>query len=389
MKKLLLIFFSLIVISIFLFNSCQINKDPIEILKKADNARMMLKSASFEAEYFFTSANEEKPVLNKSKLTIARNPEENEFGIKVRNETLEGNIFTYDGNTYKDLNISDKRMSIAESNLKPYSFITSSYISGVIDLILSKEKLFTHLLENPENISFAGITKVNGIDCFIIKIKHADEEDIKDWIETYFIGKDDSMIRKYERTRVMAGDLSKKVITIIDLKTNIQTNENLFTLTAPKDFKIEKITETKEPDLLAEGIQAPQFTLKDPTGKDVSLNDFKGRVVVLDFWGTWCIWCVKALPKINALYETYKGRGVEVIGISCKEAPKADPAGFLKKKNITYTLLLKGEEVAKRYNVFGFPTLYIIGKDGKIVHSHLDYTENMDKELGKIIEENL
>ena len=92
------------------------------------------------------------------------------------------------------------------------------------------------------------------------------------------------------------------------------------------------------------------------------------------------------MPSVQKLHETFKDRGVAVIGISCNEREGADPAGLMKKKKYSYGLLLEGGEVAKRYQVSGFPTFYVIGPDGKILHRHVGHSEEQAEAAVKVIE---
>jgi len=120
-------------------------------------------------------------------------------------------------------------------------------------------------------------------------------------------------------------------------------------------------------DLLNPGTNAPAFKLKDFAGKERSLEEFKGKVVVLDFWGTWCPPCRMAMPAVQKVHEKYADKGVVVLGMNFESNPKADPEKFKKDKGYTYTSLAKAETIAGSYKVSGWPTFYVIGKDGKIV----------------------
>ncbi len=120
-------------------------------------------------------------------------------------------------------------------------------------------------------------------------------------------------------------------------------------------------------DLIRVGTAAPEFKLKDFGGKEHSLSEFKGKVVVLDFWGTWCPPCRMAMPAVQAVHEKYKDKGVVVIGMNYESNPKADPEKFKKDKGYTYMSLAKGDTVQGPYKVDAWPTFYVIGKDGKVV----------------------
>jgi thiol-disulfide isomerase/thioredoxin len=120
-------------------------------------------------------------------------------------------------------------------------------------------------------------------------------------------------------------------------------------------------------ELLNPGTNAPPFKLKDFAGKERSLEEFKGKVVVLDFWGTWCPPCRMAMPAVQKVHEKFADKGVVVLGMNFESNPKADPEKFKKDKGYTYTSLAKAETIAGSYKVTGWPTFYVIGKDGKVV----------------------
>ncbi len=118
------------------------------------------------------------------------------------------------------------------------------------------------------------------------------------------------------------------------------------------------------------------FTLKDIGGKDVSLSAFKGNVVVLDFWATWCPPCKKEIPGFVGLYNTYKSRGFVVVGISVDESP-SDVKKFMKKYKMNYPVLngYEREDVQKAFAPMpGFPTTFVISRDGKICYQHTGFT---------------
>jgi thiol-disulfide isomerase/thioredoxin len=143
-------------------------------------------------------------------------------------------------------------------------------------------------------------------------------------------------------------------------------------------------SQLKQNELLAVGAEAPDWTLNDPSGKPHKLSDFRGSVVVLDFWATWCGPCAQLMPKMQKLQDKYAERGVRVFGVNAWE--RADPVSFVTQKRLTYTNLLNGEQIAASYGVINLPVVYIVGVDGKIIHRHEGLE---DKNLGKIIEKHL
>jgi peroxiredoxin len=136
--------------------------------------------------------------------------------------------------------------------------------------------------------------------------------------------------------------------------------------------------------LLAVGQFAPDWKLADAEGKTHSLSDYRGRVVVLDFWATWCGPCAELMPRMQKLHEKLQDKGAVVFGVNAWETN--DPVAVMKKKRFTYSLLLRGEEIAPAYGIINLPVVYVIGVDGKIIYRHEGID---DRDLSKLIEKHL
>jgi peroxiredoxin len=115
------------------------------------------------------------------------------------------------------------------------------------------------------------------------------------------------------------------------------------------------------------------FTLKDMHGKDVKLADLKGRVVLLNFWATWCPPCKMEIPWFVDLQERYRDKGLQVIGVSVDDTPDKLPP-FAKEFKVNYPLLvgLDRDDIQNAYGpIFAVPITVIIGRNGKICVKHL------------------
>ena len=118
------------------------------------------------------------------------------------------------------------------------------------------------------------------------------------------------------------------------------------------------------------------FNIKDINGKDVALNSFKGNVILLDFWATWCPPCKKEIPEFIGLYNKYKTRGFVVVGVSVDDST-SDVKKFIKQFKMTYPVLM-GYERDDLKEAFapmpGFPTTLVIARDGNICFQHTGFT---------------
>ncbi len=140
-------------------------------------------------------------------------------------------------------------------------------------------------------------------------------------------------------------------------------------------------------ELLKAGTAAPDFTLKTPDGKAVSLADYRGHYVVLDFWASWCPDCIKDLPNMKRMYDSYGERGIVFIGVSFDDK-KENWTNALEKHGIRYTQVSelkkwKETDISKRYNIKWIPSMYLIDPEGKVVLATV-MSEKIERELGKI-----
>lgn len=115
----------------------------------------------------------------------------------------------------------------------------------------------------------------------------------------------------------------------------------------------------------------PEIRLQDFDGKPVTTADLKGNILVLDFWATWCGPCIKEIPFYNQLQEKYSAKRVKVIGVTMASGPVEEVKPFTVRHNMKYTILMGDDEQSYEFNVFAFPTTFIITKDLKIYKKYI------------------
>jgi peroxiredoxin len=171
-----------------------------------------------------------------------------------------------------------------------------------------------------------------------------------------------------------------KFVFVSDGKVFKIANQNLPALTANAGYTVQLTGDLKDDTITVSKIAflentarkpAPNFTLLDSTGAKVTLASLKGKVVLLNFWATWCGPCQVEIPWFIEFNKTYKARGLAVVGVSMDEDGWKSVKPYLATKKIDYPIVVGTEDVAKAYGgVDSLPSTFIIDRDGKIAFSH-------------------
>ena len=136
---------------------------------------------------------------------------------------------------------------------------------------------------------------------------------------------------------------------------------------------------------LSPGAQAPDFTLLDLKGRPVKLSDYSNRHVVIDFWGTWCQWCVKGIPQMKAAYARHKGK-VVFLSIACRDKAERVQA-FVEREHIGWINVMNddfGNDIALMYGVSGFPTKILLEPGLKVKNRYLGEVPEFYQDLDQI-----
>ena len=138
------------------------------------------------------------------------------------------------------------------------------------------------------------------------------------------------------------------------------------------------------PTGLGPGKTAPDFKLKTLSGKEVALSDYKGKVVLVNFWASWCPPCREEMPLFKRVYEKYRNKGFEILAVSTDTS--AEPVKkFVKDYRINFPVLLDDGSVASLYGIQGLPTSFLVGRDGKILKVRLGEYKEVEKDIKKFL----
>jgi len=294
----------------------------------------------------------------------------------------------------------------------------------------------------PISITLDGTKQVDGLECDVIKVvrqmqmvmggvvmdgddgaeggdagKSAVAPDVKTpetnptvmSTETIVIARADGLPRQQTIKLVMApppGDAGEGMvidgpgpgrITALDLKVNPTIADAVFTPKVPEGFTkaepevpgfaVAGADAPPQPQLAVKvGAAAPDFNLTNLDGNRVTLASLKGKVVLLDFWATWCGPCKAAMPTIQKLHAASMDKGVVILGVNTWEKSADAAKDYMARKKFTYGCLLNGDDLAKAYGLTGIPTLVIIGKDGMVAMADMGLSDDTGASLRKAID---
>lgn len=291
--------------------------------------------------------------------------------------------YSYDGKVLRVLDSAEKVVKVVRS---PSAYVAGGLLgaAGMIGVIqFTEDQPFKEIIERAERIEHEGTRSVHGVECHVIAVTSTVEHPSfgkRPFVTRWLIGVADKLPRGREY------GAARNTVRVV--RVNGPLAESAFVFRPQRGFgeRLVSGVEPKRKGLLPAGTLAPDWRLPDAQGREHSLSDYRGKLVLLDFWGTWCVPCRLTMPGVQSIHERFGGRGVAVLGVAIGGDEAGDPAAYMQAHRFTYGLLLKGDEVAGLYNVAVLPSLYLVGDDGRIIHAEYGYREGAKDELTRIIE---
>ena len=225
-----------------------------------------------------------------------------------------------------------------------------------------------------------GTVDVNGRPADVVTMKVNDKGDEITWYldrETHF------PLQRMRRFKSARGNDVESVLTISNIVTGIEVDADTFKV-EPEGTRVE-LMGRRPPSPFGVGDVAPDWTLVDSEGVEHSMTDYRGRLVVLDFWATWCPHCNNAMPAMQRLHDEYEGSAVAILGINCREREGIDAAEYVRKLGFDYPILVDTGTVAPRYRVQGIPAFFVIGPDGRLLYRSSGFGAEQERKLEQYI----
>ena len=283
----------------------------------------------------------------------------------------------------KDRSLTEKALAETDPGERSLSFVTSFFGGGPYDLLMFEyvaDEPLASQLKAPV-VDYEGRAAVAGVLCHVVYVEYdlSPKRRVK---QRWFIGTKDGLPRKLEE--VGADDKGRPgayVLELSGLLVNPPEGANAFVVPLPRGYSVKPYVAPRRPALLAVGETAPDWKLADAEGRSHELSEYRGKLVVLDFWATWCVPCLRAMPEMQRLHEKYRGRNVLILGVNSWE--QSNPAAYMRGKGYDYGLLLRGEQIAGAYRVTLLPTVYVIGADGKIIYASTGTADGLEPLIEK------
>ena len=379
--------------------------DPVQILKQANAAAAKLTSLSYQARFYGEGAIASQLPNVDGQVAAKRSPAGQPQRFRIEGNAAEPGAYQK----------SPFALACDGANLYSVEHARRLYASGPLESGLSvNQSLFPakYLLDAPFDeeikngaLEYRGVQDVDGVACDVIDFANVGARPPQK--TKIFLGKKDCFLRRAEITiqgmaPAGAGATAAEgrvIFTVSNFVANPELKDAGFRLECPNGFQKQPLQTNRPPQgpgpqgsSPAVGTPAPDWELKSSDGKTIALKNLRGKVVVMDFWATWCGPCKMAMPGIQKLRERFKDKAVTVFGVDCRErTPNAGAAAmaYIKEKGYTYTQLLNGDSAADAYKVNGIPCIFVIDPDGKILYNVAGFDPGMEETLAGIIEKAL
>lgn len=288
--------------------------------------------------------------------------------------------YLFDGQKQLDLTFRDSTYTLSDPEIRTWVSPLHEQLAYIKDILARPDCTVKQLADSI----------INETTCYHLLI--ASEKPQKKTYDKYhvFISKKNNLVLgviadlkgELSKDNVIIG-IATRYLTYIFSDFHISSSilKNPVTINVPSGFRPEKII-----PMLAKGTPAPLWTLTTTDGKTLSLNELKGKVVLMEFTFNGCAACMIALPVLEKMHKKYDGTDVAIVSVNYLDAKEAI-VNFIRENKVESPIYLGNRPLAKTYHVSAGPSFYLINKQGQIQWSNAGYFEDFDNIVVKKIEE--
>ena len=311
------------------------------------------------------------------------------FMVRVTQNGKTVYSFTSDGKTFTSYDA--QKNSYQQQEVSADSPLVGGHLQFAGFAAMAMEPQYGKMLEGFFQQSFdkaqaKGKQKVGKVPCRVVELTG------KGGTMTLYLGEKDGLVYRMVY-KMPDGDIYEETVTALQLNPTIQ--KSVFAFNPPagaKKAEPAKEDETARDDTNSlKGAEAPNFTLIDMEGNEVSLNSLRGKVVFLDFWATWCPPCRNSLPHTQALSQHEKTKSGDLVVLAVNAREDVDKVKkFMQDNNYSFRVLLdKDGKVLDSFKVRGIPTFVLIDREGKVAWVQVGFMPGSEKAMEEAVSQAL
>ena len=362
-----------------------------EMLKRIADGIQKIETLSYESTYVHNNPFQGDSIFQSSgKVWLQVVPDDTIFGCRfhINGQDEHGEYdYYYDGSRSYEIRHPEKEITI----FNPYEFPNTpnnpakarTALAPFVNLLIDRNIINTLQKNNPK----ITLREDKEPESWIIAFEYPQNEWGQSLAQKLFIDKLTFTIKKIEKRVVWRGITSLSYIVIENYEINNKENSALISLTRKYDDYTKEVfkgygTTDISPVSDLVGEEAPDFEYTSFEGEKIRLSSMRGKIILLDFWESWCGYCILVIPKLNELLKEYINRGLNIIGITTENREIIEK--LIKANQINYTNIFADENILKKYKVTSRPTYYLIDKNGRIIkvsYGNLNEIESVIKNI--------
>jgi thiol-disulfide isomerase/thioredoxin len=387
--KIILVF----VLSTLFWHCKKENTTPEKELNKVISIIKSKTSISYDLEYRIKYFDYPDTANLSAKTVIIKEKSDSLFGAYIwysRKDSIQDYIKYYDLNSFYIVH-NNKREVIRYNPKKPIPYgFTNNFDGKLLKTYFLQDSSLKKMIQ--DSIYKSKVIDENGL--LKLNIIYPDGDEVVNQVKEIFFNKTSNTVRQiiFKAELDNLQEYNEWNISNVNFNNSKAKDLELKFQTITKDYEFKDYQPpSKETNLpLAKGQKVIEFKGQylSKNKSEFDLANFSENIIILDFWYRTCPPCIKSIPQLNNIYKKYELEGVKLFGINDIDTDSLSRElliPFRQKENINYPIILTNKSISEKYKIIGYPTLYIINKNGEIEYSKLGYSENLEKEVDSIL----